>query len=165
MSHEYRPGRRQRTQVVAHVPRVGPVTAAGALLQTRDGGALMLLEHGEAGDLGGKIDPPDVCEGDPLRTAMRAVVREVREESGMAVEEAGLVPRFYFPRSKYLLFVADAPEPQGDVVEVRGVDTDAPDFLEALRAAVRAQTGRPLHKRLCFPIEKIAPDGKPCPAR
>ena len=65
MSHEYRPGRRQRTQVVAHVPRVGPVTAAGVLLQTRDGGALMLLEHGEAGDLGGKIDPPDVCEGDP----------------------------------------------------------------------------------------------------
>lgn len=41
---------------------------------------------------GGRVDPCDSVDADPLRCAMRAAARETREEAGLTIEPSSLVP-------------------------------------------------------------------------
>ena len=77
-----------------------PVAATVVILRDAPGGvAVLMIERPDRGSFagawvfpGGKLEEADADGGDELATARRAGVRETREETGLRLDPAGLVP-------------------------------------------------------------------------
>jgi 8-oxo-dGTP pyrophosphatase MutT (NUDIX family) len=82
------------------VPDAAPAATAILLRDSRDGPEVLLMQrdsglafHGGAWVFpGGRVDPDELAEADPLRAARRAAQRETHEEAGLSLALDGLVP-------------------------------------------------------------------------
>lgn len=97
----------ERPMQPKRVPREYPVATVGALISNREGKILLVLTHKWShtyGIPGGKIEKGE--------DAARALRREIREETGLAISDIEFVlvqdcidsAEFYMPRSHFLLF-------------------------------------------------------------
>lgn len=131
-----------------------PIAPAATVLVLREaapGFELLLVQrasglafHGGAWVFpGGRVDPGEMSEGAELASARRAAVRETREEAGLSLELAALVPFAHWttPRGRTRRFAtwffATLLETQADVV-VDGAEIRAHRWLRP-EAALGAQ--------------------------
>ncbi len=138
-------------------PGASPVAAATAIL-VRDGAAglevLMLRRNSKIafGGMwvfpGGRVDPDDrrgLGPDDELGAALRAAVRETREEAGLAIEAEALVPYSHWTpppitpkRFLTWFFLASAPESE---VVIDQAEIHEHDWMEPADALRRRDAG------------------------
>ena len=82
-----------------------------------EGGQLytaMFNERSMLGDIGGKVEPSDVVQDDPVATVQNTVEREFSEETGLTLPagwwDSSWSERQFYPNSKYVCMPWDATE-------------------------------------------------------
>ena len=147
------------------------VTAAGVLLWYEDEPngddddgrvwTLLLRERDHfLGDVGGKVEPEDVCEGDPLGTLACTVRREFQEETGVCADDelrsVSSQPCRRFRHSKYVTFVQRtcAERAREIVRQSRGTLVAVPAHPRAFQGLVHcaAELRAQIHPRLRPPF-------------